>query len=253
MYFLRPFNILLLLLLLGAWLALATVPETRNCDTNSCTVLACGNPGLNGLPGRDGRDGAKGEKGDPGLQVKGQQGFPGKAGPPGPQGFPGVPGQKGQKGDLAAVDTVQRQVTALEKTVQTLQAELSKSRKIFTMQGVTTVGGKTFVSTGQSDTFMSGKTFCSNSGGALATPKTAAENAALAAMARKNAKPIFLGMSDLQTEGKFVYLNGETLRYTNWKSGEPNDVNNEDCVTISEDALWNDLSCDHKVLIICEF
>ncbi|KAM6442210.1 mannose-binding protein C isoform 1-T3 [Liasis olivaceus] len=251
MYLLQLFNILLLLL--GASLALAAAPDTRNQDTNSCPVLACGNPGLNGLPGRDGRDGAKGEKGDPGLQMKGQPGVPGKAGPTGPQGVPGIPGQKGQKGDPAAVDTVQRQVTALEKTVQTLQAELSRSRKIFTMVGVTTVGGKTFVSTGWSDTFGNGRTFCSSAGGALAAPKSAAENAALTAMAKRNDKHIILGINDLQTEGRFVYLNGETLRYINWKSEEPNDLKGEDCVVLLVDGLWNDISCNHKALIICEF
>ncbi|KAL7979070.1 hypothetical protein Chor_015094 [Crotalus horridus] len=144
MFFLQVFKTLLLLFS-GLSLVLAASPETRSWDTNSCTVLACGNPGSAGLPGRDGRDGAKGEKGDMGLQVKGQQGVPGKAGPSGPKGNTGAPGQKGQKGEMTGrkvmvsfdcmkrkgtVDTVQRQVAALEKTVQTLQAQLSKSQKI---------------------------------------------------------------------------------------------------------------------------
>uniref|UniRef100_A0A2D4NJB2 C-type lectin domain-containing protein n=1 Tax=Micrurus spixii TaxID=129469 RepID=A0A2D4NJB2_9SAUR len=251
MFVLQPFHTLLLLFL-GASLVLAAAPETRSLDTNSCTVLACGNPGLPGLPGRDGRDGAKGEKGDTGLQVKGQQGFPGKAGPAGPKGNPGAPGQKGQKGEMSAVDTIQRQVAALEKMVQTLQAEVSKSRKIFTMQGVTTVGGKTFVSTGQSDNFANGKALCSNAGGALAVAMNVAENTALAAMAKRNGKQIYLGISDLQTEGKFVYLNGQALSYTNWKRSEPNNLNNEDCVVLLADTLWNDIGCDHQTLIICE-
>ncbi|XP_025020909.1 mannose-binding protein-like, partial [Python bivittatus] len=152
-----------------------------------------------------------------------------------------------------AVDTVQRQVAALEKTVQTLQAELSRSRKIFTMMGVTTVGGKTFVSTGWSDTFGNGRIFCNSAGGALAAPKSAAENAALTAMVKRNDKHIILSINDLQTEGRFVYLNGETLRYTNWKSEEPNDLKGEDCVVLQVDGLWNDISCNHKALIICEF
>ncbi|XP_070801397.1 mannose-binding protein-like [Pituophis catenifer annectens] len=253
MFFLQPFNTLLLLFL-GASVALAAAPETKGWDTNSCTVLACGNPGVAGLPGRDGRDGAKGEKGDTGLQVKGQQGVPGKAGPAGPKGSTGAQGQKGQKGEMSAVDTVQRQVAALEKTIQTLQAEVSKSKKIFAMQGVTTIGGKTFVSTGQSDNFANGKALCSNAGGALAVARNVAENTALAAIAKKNGKHIYLGMSDLQTEGKFVYLNGQAVSYTKWKSSEPNNFKNgEDCVILLPDTQWNDINCDHQTLIVCEF
>uniref|UniRef100_A0A670YUA2 C-type lectin domain-containing protein n=1 Tax=Pseudonaja textilis TaxID=8673 RepID=A0A670YUA2_PSETE len=248
MFFCQPFHTLLLLFL-GASLILAAAPETRSSDPNSCPVLACGNPGIAGLPGRDGRDGAKGEKGDTGLQVKGQPGFPGKAGPAGPKGNTGAPGQKGQKGEMSAVDTVQRQVAALEKTVQTLQAEV---RKIFAMLGATTVGGKTFVFTGQTHNFASGKALCSNAGGALAVAMNVAENTALAAMAKRNGKQIYLGMSDLQTEGQFVYLNGQAVRYTNWKRSEPNNLNNEDCVVLIPDTLWNDISCDHQTHIVCE-
>ncbi|KAK9400467.1 pulmonary surfactant-associated protein D-like [Crotalus adamanteus] len=251
MFFLQVFKTLLLLFS-GVSLALAASPETRSWDTNSCTVLACGNPGSAGLPGRDGRDGAKGEKGDMGLQVKGQQGVPGKAGPSGPKGNTGAPGQKGQKGEMTAVDTVQRQVAALEKTVQTLQAQLSKSQKIFAMQGVTTVGAKTFVSTGQSENFANGKALCSQAGGSLAVAKNVAENTALAAIAKRLNKYLYLGMSDIQTEGKFTYLNGQPVTYTKWKSSEPNNLDEEDCVILLQDSQWNDLSCNHQALIICE-
>lgn len=120
------------------------------------------------------------------------------------------------------------------------------------MQGVTTIGGKTFVSTDQSDNFANGKALCSNAGGALAVATNVAENTALAAMAKRNGKHIFLGMSDLQTEGKFVYLNGQPVRYTKWKSSEPNNLNEEDCVILLPDSQWNDISCDHQTLIICE-
>ncbi|XP_070608082.1 mannose-binding protein-like isoform X2 [Erythrolamprus reginae] len=252
MVFLQPFNTLLLLVI-GALLALAAVPETRSLDTNSCTILACGNPGAAGLPGRDGRDGAKGEKGDTGLQLKGQQGYPGKAGPAGPKGNTGAQGAKGDKGEISAVNAVQRQVAALEKTIQTLQAEVSKSKKIFTMQGVTTVGGKTFVSTGRTENFANGKVFCSNAGGALAAPKNVAENTALAAIAQRSGRHILLGLSDLQTEGRFVYLNGEAVSYTNWHPSEPNNLNDEDCVILIATTKWNDVPCNHADLIVCEF
>ncbi|XP_028584276.1 mannose-binding protein-like [Podarcis muralis] len=234
-------------LMLGTSPALAT-----DSETNTCTVMACGNPGIPGLPGRDGRDGPKGEKGDQGVQVRGQQGFPGKAGPPGLPGIAGPPGQKGQKGEMAAITSTQQQLTALEKKIQTLQADLTKYKKIVMLQQVK-VGEKFFVSTGQELTYSNGKRLCENGGAALATPKNAAENAALAEIVKRNSKIVFLGINDIQTEGRFVYVNGAPLSYTNWKQGEPNNSGNkEDCVTIVEDGQWNDLDCERKTLTVCE-
>ncbi|KAL7979067.1 hypothetical protein Chor_015091 [Crotalus horridus] len=97
------------------------------------------------------------------------------------------------------------------------------------MQGVTTVGAKTFVSTGQSENFANGKALCSQAGGSLAVAKNVAENTALAAIAKRLNKYLYLGMSDIQTEGKFTYLNGQPVTYTKWKSSEPNNLDEEDC------------------------
>ncbi|XP_032087933.1 mannose-binding protein-like [Thamnophis elegans] len=246
MFFLQPFNIFLLLFL-GASLASAAAP-----DTNSCTVLACGNPGVAGLPGRDGRDGAKGEKGDTGLQVRGQQGFPGKAGPAGPKGNTGAQGEKGQKEKCQPLIQFKGKLLLWKRWSRHYKLKLPKAKKIFSMQGVTTIGGKTFVSTGQSDNFANGKALCSNTGGALAAARNVAENTALAAMAKRNGKHIYLGISDIQTEGKFVYLNGQAVGYTKWKRTEPNNLNEEDCVILLPDTQWNDISCDHQTLIVCE-
>ncbi|XP_072851150.2 mannose-binding protein C isoform X1 [Pogona vitticeps] len=239
-------------LLLGTSLSLAAVSETSRFDSNTCTVVACSTPGLNGLPGRDGKDGTKGEKGDPGVAVRGQQGPPGKAGPPGPHGIQGPTGQKGQKGDTTAVDTIQRKVTALENTIQTLQADLSKNKKILMLQGAISVGQKTFVSTGKHDTFANGKTLCASAGAALATPRNVAENTALTEVMKRKSEHAFLDINDRQTEGKFVYSNGETVGYTNWAGGEPNNDNNEDCVILNESSRWIDVPCHYKYLIICE-
>ncbi|XP_042315133.1 mannose-binding protein-like [Sceloporus undulatus] len=249
---------LLKVLVVGASLAWATVSETNRCETSTCTVMACGSPGLNGLPGRDGKDGAKGEKGDPGVEVRGQQGPPGKAGPPGIPGMQGTPGimgpsgQKGQKGEATAIDTIQTQVATLEKTIQTLQEELRKTKTLLLLQGAVSVGEKIFVSTGQQNTFSGGRDLCAHAGGALASSRNAAENRALTEIMKKNSKHAFLGINDIQTEGKFVNLNGAPVGYTNWKQGEPNNLNNEDCVILLEDQLWNDVPCEHKSLIICE-
>ncbi|XP_054838741.1 mannose-binding protein-like [Eublepharis macularius] len=249
MYLLQLFTALVV----GTSLVCAAAADASRSEANTCTVMACGNPGLNGLPGRDGKDGTKGEKGDQGVGLKGQQGYPGKAGPPGPTGMQGPPGQKGQKGETAATDSLQRRVTALENNLQALQAELNKSKKLVLLQGLT-VGQKTFISTHQQDTFSNGRALCAKAGAAVACPKNAAENTAVQELAKKDSKPAFLDITDTQTEGRFVYPNGSPVGYTNWKKGEPNNYNGvEDCtIILHENAEWNDYNCNSKWLIICE-
>lgn len=113
------------------------------------------------------------------------------------------------------------------------------------------VGGKIFVSTGQEDDYSKGKELCAKEGATLASPRNTAENAALQAMVKSSYA--FLDINDQQTEGRFVYLNGAPVTYTNWKTGEPNNHDNdEDCVVIVSNGLWNDLNCQRKSLIICE-
>ena len=54
-----------------------------------------------------------------------------------------------------------------------------------------------------------------------------------------------IGINDLDEEGDFVWVSGQPVTYTNWCSGEPNDVNEgEDVVAMIKnfDALcWNDV------------
>ncbi|XP_074816040.1 mannose-binding protein-like [Natator depressus] len=232
---------------------------------HACPVIQCCAPGTNGLPGRDGRDGKegpKGEKGDQGDGLRGLQGFPGKAGPQGAKGDQGPQGEKGQKGESAsekltisysAFDALQRQVAALEKNIQTLQADVSRHQNFFSLQWVKSVGKKRFMSTGRKDSFENGKSLCAKAGGALACPRNQAENTALQEIV-KASEQTYLGISDVQTEGKFVYLNGEPVTYTNWNTGEPNNNGNEDCVVMYDNGKWNDLDCSNsKVSIICEF
>uniref|UniRef100_A0A674IVT5 C-type lectin domain-containing protein n=2 Tax=Terrapene triunguis TaxID=2587831 RepID=A0A674IVT5_9SAUR len=234
-------------------------------NMNACPVIQCCAPGTNGLSGRDGRDGKKGpkgEKGDQGAGLRGLQGFPGKAGPQGTKGDQGPQGEKGQKGESAsekstlsdsAFDALQRQVTALEKNIQTLQADISRHQKFFSLRWVKSVGKKTFMSTGTKDSFKNGKSLCAKAGGALACPHNHAENTALREIL-KDSEQAYLGMSNVQTEGKFLYLNGEPVTYTNWNTGEPNHNKNEDCVAMYDNGKWNDIVCSNsEMLIICEF
>uniref|UniRef100_K7FW02 C-type lectin domain-containing protein n=1 Tax=Pelodiscus sinensis TaxID=13735 RepID=K7FW02_PELSI len=257
--FYSSFVLLLKALALAMALVMASGVDVNKHEEkmSTCPVIQCCAPGTNGLPGRDGRDGREGPKGENqtlGAGERGLQGFPGKAGPQGTRGNQGPRGEKGQKGENATFDALQRQVSALEKNIQTLQADISKFQNIFNLRWAKIVGKKIFVSTGTKASFQHGKSLCAKAGGSLSCPRNEAENAALQEVMKKESNGAYLGLTDMQTEGKFVYLNGEPVAYTNWNSGEPNDQDNEDCVLIYDDGKWNDLDCSTaEILIICEF
>ncbi|KAM6265358.1 LOW QUALITY PROTEIN: pulmonary surfactant-associated protein D [Spheniscus humboldti] len=252
MTLLQPLNALVL------WLSLLMVTSSVNTDKPeekiySCPVIQCSAPAVNGLPGRDGRDGPKGERGEPGG-LRGLQGFPGKAGPLGIKGALGPQGEKGKKGErgIVVTDDLQRQVTALETKVQVLEAELNRYKKAWILKNMKSIGKKKFVSTGKDDTFDNGKPLCAKAGSALASPRNEAENTALEDLIRAS-KQAYTGISDEQTEGRFMYRNGGAVTYRNWNAGEPNNLKNG-CAVIQDSGKWNDVNCSNsRALIICEF
>lgn len=116
------------------------------------------------------------------------------------------------------------------------------------------VGEKIFMTSGYEGNFDSLKQRCSQAGGQLASPQNAAENAAIQQIVVLYNKLVFLGINDIQTEGRFKYLNGGNIVYSNWQTGEPNnDKGIEDCVEVYSSGKWNDKSCGEKRLIVCEF
>ncbi|XP_015721592.1 mannose-binding protein [Coturnix japonica] len=253
MTLLQPLSaILLCLSLMMATSSLSTEkPEEK---MYSCPIIQCSAPAVNGLPGRDGRDGPKGEKGDPGEGLRGLQGLPGKAGPPGLKGEVGPQGVKGQKGErgIDVSDDLHRQITALETKIRVLEDDLNRYKKAMTLKDIVNVGKKMFVSSGKKDNFEKGKSLCAKAGSVLASPRNEAENAALSDLVNPLGSA-YLGISDAQTEGRFMYLSGGPLTYSNWKSGEPNNLRNEDCAVIDGSGKWNDLDCSNSnIFIICE-
>ncbi|NXN72684.1 MBL protein, partial [Himantopus himantopus] len=232
------------------WLPLLMVLSSVNTDKPeekiySCPVIQCSAPAVNGLPGRD----------DPKEGLRDLQGFPGKLGLPGINGDLGPQGEKGEKGEhgIAVTDDLQRQVTALETKVQVWEAELNRHKKALILKNIKSIGIKIFVSTGKEDTFDNGKSLCTRAGSAVASPRNEAENTALKDLIRPS-KQTYMGISDEQTEGKFLYLNGGAVTYTNSNAGEPNNLKNEDCAVIQDSGKCNDVNCSNsRASIICEF
>ena len=86
------------------------------------------------------------------------------------------------------------------------------------------------------------KVYCETFGGRLATITSKEENDLVTKLVANGAKRYYLlGISDKETENKWVDLTGKEISYTNWASGEPNNTNNEDYGSIRTDGLWIDV------------
>uniref|UniRef100_A0A3B4AFV5 C-type lectin domain-containing protein n=1 Tax=Periophthalmus magnuspinnatus TaxID=409849 RepID=A0A3B4AFV5_9GOBI len=65
----------------------------------------------------------------------------------------------------------------------------------------------------------------------------------------------WIGLSDLEQEGVWKWVDGSLVRTRFWTRGEPNNLNNEDCGEMNfknELKNWNDHLCTDRKLCICE-
>lgn len=67
---------------------------------------------------------------------------------------------------------------------------------------------------------------------------------------------IWMGVEDIAVEGSFTYTDGSALGFTNWRMGEPNNYNNEDCVHLWGRNIhrneWNDNNCAQPYSFACD-
>ncbi|MEX1364444.1 MAG: lectin-like protein [Nannocystaceae bacterium] len=97
--------------------------------------------------------------------------------------------------------------------------------------------------------------FCAQFGPAdLVTVDDAAEHDLLLAAPLPAAPVFYLGLSDIETEGSFVWTDGTAPGFTAWGMGEPNDaLEGEDCAQLAvATGVWNDIACATASAFICE-
>ncbi|XP_059552641.1 C-type lectin domain family 17, member A isoform X2 [Myotis daubentonii] len=62
----------------------------------------------------------------------------------------------------------------------------------------------------------------------------------------------WLGLSDREHEGDWKWLDGSPVTLSFWDPEEPNNLNDEDCVSMTKQGTWNDLACNIATYWICE-
>ncbi|XP_066541579.1 C-type lectin domain family 4 member F-like [Hoplias malabaricus] len=93
---------------------------------------------------------------------------------------------------------------------------------------------------------------CEDNGGDLVIINSKEEQEYLA---RKiGSKQPWIGLTDSESENQWKWVDGSALTTAYWAEGEPNNLNEEDCVHMSDrkNKTWNDLSCSSKRQWICE-
>lgn len=105
----------------------------------------------------------------------------------------------------------------------------------FTSQ--TNYNGHSYYRSTGSMTWTNARTACANMGGHLVTITSAAENTFVF-----NTWPSgWIGFTDEAVEGQWKWVTNETVTYTNWNGGEPNNAGNEDYAQFVSGGRWNDL------------
>ncbi|MES2800336.1 MAG: lectin-like protein [Bacteroidota bacterium] len=101
-----------------------------------------------------------------------------------------------------------------------------------------------------SNTGSAAQAFAQSLGANLVSVQSLAENQCLyeeLVRLNQNTGVIWIGLSDEQTEGNFLWYDQSPVTFTNWAPGEPNQSGDEDCVQIyyngANPGTWNDLSC----------
>ncbi|XP_046988805.1 C-type mannose receptor 2-like [Schistocerca americana] len=103
------------------------------------------------------------------------------------------------------------------------------------------------------------KRICEGDSGHLAVPDTFEEAEELLKLAAGDGRSSYVGISDIEREGSFVTVMGQSLgelAFDNWAPDEPNDflhfLGGEDCVELKASGLLNDINCGIALPFFCE-
>ena len=55
---------------------------------------------------------------------------------------------------------------------------------------------------------------------------------------------VWIGFNDLDNENSFQWTDRSAVDYTNWAAGQPDNLNDSDCVFLLPDGTWDDGECE---------
>lgn len=99
---------------------------------------------------------------------------------------------------------------------------------------------------------------CREEGGELANVLTETRTNGLSSIVStmKTERKAYVGMDDIEQEGKFMTITGKLLscfEFRAWAPGEPRHRRkNEDCVTVNDRGGWKVVDCSKSLPFICE-
>lgn len=119
--------------------------------------------------------------------------------------------------------------------------------------------GNSFYKVYRSMTFTAAIAQCKSDGASLAFPRSEAENDFIVGLIP--GQNIWIGINDIDQEGKFVSIDGQDISFTKWyvPSGQPDNWgNNEDAVHIigrpgNSLGYWNDLPVTYSNRFVCTY
>ena len=118
--------------------------------------------------------------------------------------------------------------------------------------GYSYFNGHTFQYFSTTKTWQDAKSYCENLGGHLATSTSEEKNDFLTSIANNNT--VWLGGTDEEQEGTWKWITGEEWNYTNWKSNEPDNANdNQHYAGLLNNKTWRDYANTSKYRFICEW
>ena len=91
---------------------------------------------------------------------------------------------------------------------------------------------------------------CKSDGSFLAIPRSEAENDFIASLIPN--EHIWIGINDIEQEGRYVTVDGSAITYTNWHIYEPNNYHDEDGIHIwMGNKRWNDFYVTYLMKFVC--
>ncbi|CAH1248695.1 CSMD3 [Branchiostoma lanceolatum] len=117
----------------------------------------------------------------------------------------------------------------------------------------TVFDGRCYIVSDTRLTFTEAEMKCAEQGGLPVTVKDQQVQDFLVQELSVANKDVWIGLTDQDVEGQFVWTDGSPLAYSNWAPGEPNGDSTKNCVHLWPLAnfRWDDMPCGRRNYYIC--